>query len=140
MIGSFYATEMEGKMRLPIEVWQQNMIVVASANKCQYCASSHSYYSEIFLGIGSDKLVALYEGNWEAAGINKGTKALLEYARKVSLSSYGITNEDIQTIIKAGYDDAQIPEATVVTWHAANRLVSSLSSTPILELATRYLT
>ncbi len=125
-----------------MEVWQQIMIVVASANKCQYYASPHGYYSEIPLGIGSDKLVALYGGNWEAAGIDKLTRALLEYARKVTLNSYAITDEDIQTVRKAGYDDAQILEATVVTsqCNAANRLVSSLSGTPLPEPATRYQT
>lgn len=142
VMGSFYSPEIEGKRRLPMEIWQEIMIVVASANKCQYCASSHSYHSEIFLGVGSNRLVALWEGNWEAAGVDERTKLLLEYARKVTTCSYAITDRDIEVLRKAGYDDSEILEATVVTCscNAANRFVSALSGTPIAELAARYLT
>lgn len=141
VLGSFYAPEMETKRLLSMEVWQQIMIVVASANQCQYCATSHGYYSEVFLGTDKEKLVALFSGDWKAAGIDNRTAKLLEYARKLTLHPYAITDMDIQVLREAGYKDAEILEATVVicNCNAANRLVSALSGTPIPELAARYM-
>jgi uncharacterized peroxidase-related enzyme len=140
VLGSFYAPEMEEKRRLSPKVWEMIMVVVAGANQCQYCATTHSYNAERYLGESRKSMAALLSGDFKGAGMDERTTKLLEYARKLTLRPHAVTSSDIQALRDSGYNDAEILEATVVTCscNATNRLVSALSGTSFPELVDRY--
>jgi uncharacterized peroxidase-related enzyme len=87
---------------------------VSALNDCPYCLDSHASF--LHMQGGSDELLlALSNGDLEAASIDAGERQLLNFARKVTNESYKVTPDDIEQLNHAGWSELQIAEATHIT-------------------------
>lgn len=82
-------------------------LTVAGANECDYCASAHSAISQS-LKVEQSEIDLRLKGQ---SADNK-LAALLEFATVIVEKRGLVSDEDMQTIRSAGYDDAAIAEVT----------------------------
>lgn len=70
--------------------------------------------------------------NWRSAGLDVATKALLEYAEKLTLDPSAIGTADINRMRDAGWNDRAIHDAAQVVsyFNYINRLADGLGVDP----------
>ncbi len=110
---------------------------VSSLNRCPYCVDSHAYF--LHAHGGEDALIAtLCTADLEHAPLDERERKLLEFARKVTCESYGISAADVSKLRDAGWNDRQIGEAIHVAalFACFNRVANAfgLSSQGLLDL------
>lgn len=57
---------------------------------------------------------ALAQGDLDAAPVTAAERALLEFAELVNERAYDVTDEDVETLRRAGWNDDQIAEGVYV--------------------------
>ena len=103
---NLYETIMFGESGLSRAQREMIAVVVSSSNKCHYWTVTHgeslryasnddSLMDDILLGIST-------------ANISKKEKAMLNYARTLTLEPYRITEKDIEDLRQAGFVDRDI--------------------------------
>jgi uncharacterized peroxidase-related enzyme len=113
---------LDGKMRARIA------LAVAQVNGCDYCLSAHSYLGSNMARLDAAELAANRHGH------SNDTKAdpAIRFARKVAETRGKVTNLDIETVMAAGYTDAQIVEIVlVVAVNFLTNLVNNVGETEI---------
>ena len=77
---------------------------------------------------GDDALVEQLKRNWRAADLSDVDRAMLEYAHKLTLEPWAVSEADIQTLRAAGFDDTAILDINQVTAYYAyvNRVADGL--------------
>jgi uncharacterized peroxidase-related enzyme len=101
-------------------------VVVSAANRCDYCIRHHG---EALRQLGNDPQVAAeLESGQIPAGLGEAERALLTWAARSTRQPASASEEDVQTLRRAGYDDRAILDATltVAYFNFVNRIVLML--------------
>lgn len=97
-------------------------VVVSGINSSAYCIFIHM---ELLQRFGVDKALARkLTTEYENAAVEPKVKALFRFADKLTRKPYDIEDEDIETLKKAGWDDAAVRETvlTVAYFNYVNRV------------------
>ncbi len=125
--------------QLPRATKEMIAVVVSKANACHYCVTAHSIFLKA-LGY-SDRQIEQYTERTEATDLAPATRALLDFADKVTLAAGRISNEEVQALVALGFSEAQVLEATsiVALFNGINRLVDALGVEPdlMMEMGVR---
>lgn len=95
---------------LPRRTKERIATLVSGLNHSAYCTGSHA---DGLRGLGSSEqeIAALKAGHPEAAPLPAKDKALLQFARRLTLKPGDVSDEDIGWLRSAGWKDEQIFEA-----------------------------
>jgi uncharacterized peroxidase-related enzyme len=84
---------------------EQIALVVAEANRCEYCLSAHSAIGKM-VGLNQDEITS----SRNAQSSDGKTLSALLFARAVNSNRGQVTQADVQTVRAAGFSDAEIAE------------------------------
>jgi uncharacterized peroxidase-related enzyme len=94
-----------GHGSLPPKVREQLALTISEANGCDYCLAAHSAIGKM-IGLTADQIRDSRLGN----AIDPKTDALIRFSRKVVETRGRVSNEDLDAVRAAGYDDGAIAE------------------------------
>ena len=105
---------------------EREMIVVATSgiNQCTYCVVAHGAVLRIR---EKNPLLADQIGtNYRKADITERQKSMLDFAVKVSLTAYEVSDEDYQTLHQHGFSDDDIWDIGAISafFALSNRMVN----------------
>ncbi len=111
-------------------------LAVAQVNGCGYCLSAHSYVGLNMAKISQEEATL----NRRGASSDAKTAAAVQFAAKVARTRGQVSSDDIATVRKAGYTDAQIVEIiTVVAQNVLTNFINNVAQTdidfPVVEAA-----
>lgn len=117
---------------------EREMIVVATsnANQCQYCVIAHGAILRIR---AKNPLIADQVAvNYRKADITPRQKAMLDFAMKVALEAYSVSDADIAALGAHGFTDEDVWDiAAIAAFFAmSNRLANVTSMRPNDEFYT----
>ena len=105
-------------------------IYTSMLNKCHYCIEHH--YQGMARLVGDDDQSQAYrdamQNHHTELAFDTRQSAALAYTRKLTLKATTVTEDDIQTLRQAGWEDGEILEINQVTayFNFANRVVLGL--------------
>ena len=104
---------------------------VSGLNRCRYCHGVHTATAEL-LGVEQGTLQQLIDGI-DNADVAEKMKPVLKYAEKLTLVPGGLTSEEAEAVLSAGWDETALYHVVAVTalFNFMNRLVEGLSSSSI---------
>lgn len=91
--------------KLSARLREQISLVVGEANHCDYCVAAHTALGK---GAGLSEAETIDARRGEAASAKE--QAALEFARKVVQERGLVSDEDVQAVRAAGFDDEEIAE------------------------------
>jgi uncharacterized peroxidase-related enzyme len=111
----------------------------SSLNGCEFCMKAHAAVAAHLYK--DEALVWSAVRDLEGASLPERDKAILRFARKVTLDSASINAEDIATLHEAGWDDTSIfySIAACALFNFYNRFVSANGGKPVSDQAFRRL-
>ncbi len=134
-----FQTLMLSESQLPRTTKEMIAVVVSKANACHFCITAHSIFLKA-LGY-SGQQIEQYTDRTEVADLAPPTRALLDFAEKVTLTAGRIQDEDIRALVALGFSEAQVLEATAIValFNGLNRLVNALGVEPdlMMEMGVR---
>ena len=111
---------------------EREMIVVATSahNQCIYCVVAHGAILRI--REKNPKLADQISSNYRKADITPRQKAMLNFALKVSKSSYEISNDDIEDMRELGFSNDDIWDIGAISalFALSNRMANLTSMRP----------
>lgn len=111
---------------------EREMIVVATsaANQCQYCVIAHGAILRI--RAKSPLIADQIAVNWRKADITPRQKAMLDFAMRVALEAYVVSDADFEALAAHGFSDDDIWDiAAIAAFFAlSNRLANVLAIRP----------
>jgi uncharacterized peroxidase-related enzyme len=101
-----YKTLMFRKSNLSRELKEMIAVVVSKANKCDYCINHHAeavnfYWKDV------DKLNKFID-DFRSIDVEENVSSLLEYAYKLTVSPYKITQTDVDELKSKDWNDEDI--------------------------------
>jgi len=115
----------------PLSAEQRELIAayVSGLNACAYCHGVHTATAEAF-GVPAGTLTALV-ADLDTAPVDGKARALLGYARKLTLDQSRLTPADAQRVLDAGWDERALYDTVAVCalFNFMNRLVDGLGIT-----------
>jgi uncharacterized peroxidase-related enzyme len=125
----------------PISVALRELIAAytSSLNNCEFCMKAHAAVAAHLYK--DEALVWSVIRDLEASALPEQDKAMLRFARKVTLQSGSIDETDIATLHAAGWDDTSIFYAisACALFNFYNRFVSANGVKPVSDEAFRRL-
>lgn len=111
---------------------EREMIVVATSNlnQCQYCVVAHGAILRVR---AKDPLIADQVAvNYRKADISDRQKAMLDFAVKVSMQAYAVSEEDFATLKSHGFDEGDIWDIAGIAsfFGLSNRMANVTSMRP----------
>ncbi|NQU60847.1 MAG: peroxidase-related enzyme [Rhodospirillales bacterium] len=105
-------------------------VVVSSANRCYYCLVAHGHAVRQLSG--DPQLGEMLVMNYRTAKLDSRTRAMLDYAWKVTLRSAEVGDADREALKDAGLDEGEIFDVTdvVALFNYTNRLMQGLDVMP----------
>jgi len=105
-------------------------VVVSSANRCYYCLVAHGHAVRQLSG--DPQLGEMLVMNYRTAKLDSRTRAMLDYAWKVTLRSAEVDDADREALKAAGLDEGEIFDVTdvVALFNYTNRLMQGLDVMP----------
>ncbi len=94
-----------GKGKLPAKTREQIALAISEVNHCDYCLAAHSTIGKM-VGLSPDQI---RESRVGTAADSK-TDVLLRFARKVLETRGRVSDNDLQEVRSAGFDDGAIAE------------------------------
>jgi uncharacterized peroxidase-related enzyme len=94
-----------GKGSLPAKAREQIALAVSQANECDYCLAAHSAIGKM-VGLSADQIRDSRLG----AAVDPKIDALIRFARKLVDNRGQVSNEDVQDVRAAGFEDGVIAE------------------------------
>ena len=96
---------------------------VSGTNGCTFCYDTHRATAETF-GVDAKLLEALLT-DIDSASIDEPMKAALRYARKLTLTPSRLTQDDVDAVMRAGWDEAAFHYIVMITalFNLYNRLM-----------------
>ena len=111
---------------------EREMIVVATSahNQCNYCIVAHGAILRI--REKNPQLADQISSNYRKADITPRQKAMLNFALKVSKSSYEISNDDIEDMRELGFSNDDIWDIGAISalFALSNRMANLTSMRP----------
>lgn len=84
---------------------EQIALVVAEANKCEYCLSAHSVIGK-GAGLSDEEMMAARKGE----AMDPKAEAIIQFARKMVIQRADMQDADIETLKRTGVTDAELAE------------------------------
>ncbi len=114
------------------------MIVVATSNlnQCQYCVVAHGAILRIR---AKDPLIADQVAvNYRKADITDRQKAMIDFAVRVSIEAYKVSDGDFATLKSHGFNEEDIWDIAAISafFGLSNRLANVTSMRPNAEFYT----
>ncbi|NEI72188.1 carboxymuconolactone decarboxylase family protein [Rhizobium lusitanum] len=94
------------KGKLSVQTRNRIALAVAEVNGCDYCLSAHSYLGETLAKLSASEM----EANRQGRSTDPKAEAAIIFAVKVARERGSVTQDDVEAVRAAGYDDAQIIE------------------------------
>lgn len=91
--------------QLPARLREQIALVVGETNRCGYCLAAHTALGK---GVGLSEAETCDARRAEATDDKE--RAALQFARTIVIERGWVSDEEVQTVRQAGYDDGQIAE------------------------------
>ncbi|HJZ76122.1 MAG TPA: peroxidase-related enzyme [Vicinamibacterales bacterium] len=110
----------------------REMIVVATsaANQCQYCVVAHGAILRIR---AKNPLVADQVAiNYRKADITPRQRAMIDFAMQVALASHTVTEQDIEQLKRAGFDEEDVWDIAAIAafFGMSNRIANVTNTRP----------
>jgi uncharacterized peroxidase-related enzyme len=104
--------------------------VVSSINKCFYCLTAHG--AAVRALSGDPELGEMLVMNYRVADLSDRHRAMLEFAEKVTKTSYEIHETDRAALRQAGFSDRDIWDIANVAgfFNMTNRVASATNMRP----------
>lgn len=96
---------------------QLAFVVVSQENECPYCAATHGSDLVNDFGLPETRLEAIAEGDYTE--FTDRQRAVAEFARQAATDPKRITEDHVEALRAAGFDDADVLELTTVVAQAA---------------------
>ena len=108
-------------------------VVVSSANRCYYCLIAHGQTVRELSG--DPELGEMMVTNYRVAELDRRTRAMLDYAWKLTTLPYEVGDTDRQTLKDVGFSEADIFDITDVAafFNYTNRMAHGLDMIPNRE-------
>jgi len=108
-------------------------VVVSSQNRCYYCMTSHGAMLRVLSN--DPELAEALVMNFRAAKIDKMTRAMLNFAIRLTTSPSEIVEDDRQSLRDAGFSDREIWAIATIAAHynMTNRAAIALDLRPNTE-------
>ncbi len=116
----------------PLSRAEREMVAteVSRLNGCEYCLHHHNLGLKRLLSEDRHEAAeALFEGDW--GGLDDREEALVNYARKLTLTPHDMDEDDVKTLRATGLDDRAILDLAqcIGYFNYVNRLVTGLGVT-----------
>jgi uncharacterized peroxidase-related enzyme len=123
-----------GSFTLPLRDWRLITLVAARHVPSTYC--SLVYGKALVEELGSPEAVIAVERDFRDAGLSERDVAMLEYAEKVAVAAYTVTEADAERLRQHGFSDEQIFDVAlcVAVRNFYSRLIDAAGATPDPEL------
>ena len=129
---AFYNTLMLDEKTCRLSKLEREMIavVVSSANRCYYCLVAHG--QAVRQLSGDPELGEMMVFNYKVANLDKRTRAMLDFAWKLTVTPAEIADADRAALRKAGFKDHDIFDICDVTafFNYTNRMAHGLDMMP----------
>ena len=105
-------------------------VVVSSANRCYYCLVAHG--AAVRQLSGDPELGEMLVMNFRACPLDSRSRAMLEFAEKMTLESHSIQEADRRLLRDAGFSDRDIWDIAAVAgfFNMTNRIASATNMRP----------
>ena len=117
-----------GNGALPTATHERIALAIAEFNACDYCLSAHTYLGKNVAKLDDNEIAA----NRNGTSNDPKAEAAVRFARKVAQLRGHVSDEDVRTVMAAGYTDAEIVEivqhVALNTW---TNYVNSVARTQI---------
>ena len=94
------------KGKLPAATRERIAIAVAEINGCDYCLSAHSFFGKTLAKLSDDEISA----NRAGTSLDAKADVAVRFASSVARSRGHISDDELEIVRAAGYDDGQIIE------------------------------
>lgn len=94
------------KGALPVATGARVALAVAEVNGCDYCLSAHTYLGKNLAKLDDAEITA----NRSGASNDPKADAAVRFAVKLARERGRVSEQDLQVVKSAGYDDAQVIE------------------------------
>jgi len=108
-----YVSLVYGKSGLSRGEREMIATAISAHNRCDYCATHHGEALRFYLKNG-DQLEAFKQGH-RPENLPQRTKALIEYALKLTLEPGAVVREDLEAMRTAGITDSEILDLVLLT-------------------------
>jgi uncharacterized peroxidase-related enzyme len=104
------------------------IVCVSRLNSCLYCDSAHTALITVIGEYTQEQVRSIMDDVQGSNLIDARTKAILDYAKKVTQAAYKVMNTDIERLRQSGFSDEAILEATLLIsfYNMMNRIVGAL--------------
>jgi uncharacterized peroxidase-related enzyme len=107
VISDMFAGLKKGFM-LPMRDWRLITLIAAIEVPSTYCVTVYGH--NLIKELGSKDLLLAIVRDFRTAGLSERDVAMLGYAQKVSREAHRVTLDDIDTLRRHGFSDAQIAD------------------------------
>ncbi len=123
-----------GKGTLPAATRERIALAVAEINGCNYCLSAHSYLGKNLAKLDEAEILA----NRMGYSNDPKADAAVQFAVVVTKARGHVSDDDLQVVKLAGYDDAQVVEivlhVALNTWtNYINEVAQTVIDFPVAE-------
>ncbi|MCS7173527.1 MAG: peroxidase-related enzyme [Armatimonadetes bacterium] len=127
---SYYEYLMRGPSGLSRIQREMIAVVVSAVNRCHYCMISHG--AALRMLTEDPILVDYLLTNYRHAPVEPKERAMLDFAVKLTVEPYGMIEEDVETLRRAGWSDEDILDIAQVAamFNFTNRLANALGWIP----------
>lgn len=125
-VWGMFRTVMLGETEIPRELKEMIAVVVSKANNCHYCVAVHSFSLQL-LGLEEERVEQITR-DYLQADLDERTKAILDFAVKVSKAADEVGEEEVDSLRRLGLSDGEILEIVTVVamFNAINRVADAL--------------
>lgn len=105
-------------------------VVVSSENKCFYCLTAHG--AAVRQLSGKPELGEILVMNYRAGGFDDRTRAMLDFAVKLTLNPQKIEGKDREKLRKEGFSERDIWDISAVAafYNMSNRMAAAVDMRP----------
>lgn len=103
---------------------------VSALNQCPYCVGAHTTFMQLY-GASAEQVRAAEAGDLSAFADDDETRRFLPLAEKITRHAYKVTDDDVESLRRAGWSDEAVLEAVsvVLLFTMINRLADTFGLT-----------
>lgn len=123
----------QGEGELTLAEREMIAVVVSNENGCLYCLVSHG--ADLRVKLGDPILADRITFDYQKAGLDEATMAMLDYAAKITVSPLDCGEGDIEYMRQLGFSDQKIFDIAEIAamYNFTNRLASATGMIPNAE-------
>ncbi|MFN4218829.1 MAG: peroxidase-related enzyme [Candidatus Bipolaricaulia bacterium] len=123
---NFYKTIMFGPSGLSRRQRELLATVVSALNGCAYCVRHHAEALRAY--VKDEALIGQVQRDYTTVPLDSKSRAMLDYAHKLTRSPTRVTQQDIEQLRYAGFSDAEILSVNLIVsyFNFVNRVALGL--------------